>query len=167
MINSCTRHEIREKTMTEFLIITGTRNSGKTTTAGMVYKRLLPQAKIVMLTDAYGRELPNNHPLLEDEVPIDFIAYLEIKGKKIAIVSIGDYPQYLEQRIESYIDKVDFFVCCLRTHNREGSARKMLLSKYANYPRKEFRTVHSEGEAQMFSIKDKVVEEIVSVIVPN
>ena len=133
----------------------------------MVYKKLLPKAKIVKLADADGKKLPSDHSLLEKGKPIDFIAYLEINEKKIAIASIGDYPQYLEQRIESYVDKVDYFVCCLRTHNREGSARKMLLSKYANYPRKEFWTVHSEDEAKMFSVKEKVVEEIVSVIVSN
>ena len=156
--------------MTKFLIITGTRDSGKTTTAGMVYKKLLPCACLkekVRLYDGDGKALPIDHTLIENGKPMDFIAYMEVKGKKIAIVSIGDYPEYLEKQIKVYLDNVDYFVCCLRTHNRTGSTRKMLLTEYANYPREEFWTVHSENEAEKYSVKEKVIEKIVSVIMSN
>ena len=166
-IISCARHGFREKVMTKFLIITGTRDSGKTTTAGMVYKKLLPCAKNVCLTDGDGKVLTIDDPLLEDGKPKDFVAYLEVNGKKVAIVSIGDYPDYLEKQIKIYLDKVDYFVCCLRTRDREGSTRRMLITNYSNYPKEEFRTVHSEDKSQMFSIKEEIVEKIVSVIMSN
>lgn len=153
--------------MTEFLIITGTRDSGKTTTAGMVYKKLLPSSKKVSLTDGNEEVLPINHELLENGKPKDFIAYLEVKGKKVVIVSIGDYPDYLERQIKIYLEKVDYFVCCLRTQNRKGSTRRMLLTEYASYPMEEFWTVYSEDEAQKYSIKEEVVEKIVSKITSN
>lgn len=153
--------------MTKFLIITGIRDSGKTTTAGMVYKKLLPCAKVVRLTDGDGNMLPIDDSLIENGMPKDFIAYMEVKGRKVAIVSIGDYPEYLETQIKAYLDEVDYFVCCLRTHDREGSTRRMLITNYSNYPKEEFRTVHSEDKSQMFSIKEEIVEKIVSVIMSN
>ena len=156
--------------MTKFIIIKGTRDSGKTTTAGMVYKKLLlcacPKEK-VRLSDGDGRALPIDHALLENEKPMDFIAYLEVNEKKVAIVSIGEYPDYLEKQIKIYLDEVDYFVCCLRTRNREGSTRRMLLTNYANYPMEEFWTVHSEDEAQKYAVKEEVVDKIVSVIIPK
>ena len=156
--------------MSKFLIIKGKRDSGKTTTAGMVYKKLLPFAfpkEKVRLSDGDGKALPINHTLNENDKPMDFIAYMEVKGKRVAIVSLGDYPEYLEKQIKIYIDKVDFFVCCLRTRNREGSARRMLLENYSKYPREEFETVHSEDEAEKYSVKEEVVVKIVSVIKSN
>lgn len=153
--------------MTKFLIITGTRDSGKTTTAGMVYKKMLPCAKNVRLTDGNGIELSINNPLIDKGEPMDFIAYMEVKGRKAAIASIGDYPEYLEKQIKVYLDKVDYFVCCLRTRNREGSTRRMLLTNYANYPMEEFWTVHSENEAEKYSVKEEVVNKIVSAIMSN
>ena len=153
--------------MTKFLIITGTRDSGKTTTAGMVYKKLLPCAKNVRLTDGDGKVLPIDDLLFENEKPKDFIAYMEVNGRKVAIVSIGDYPDYLEKQIKIYLDKVDYFVCCLRTRDREGSTRRMLLTNYANYPMEEFWTVHSEDESQKYYVKEEVVEKIVSTIMSN
>lgn len=153
--------------MTKFLIITGTRDSGKTTTAGMVYKKLLPCAKNVCLTDGDGKVLPIEDSLVENGKPKDFIAQMEKNGRKIAIVSIGDYPEYLEKLIKVYLDKMDCFVCCLRTHNREGSTRRMLLTNYANYPMEEFWTIHSEDEAKKYVVKEGVVEKIVSIIMSN
>lgn len=89
--------------MIEFLIITGTRDSGKTTTAGMVYKKLLPcveKKENVRLTDGNGKLLPIDDSLFENGKPMDFIAYLEVNGVKVAIVSTGDYPEYLEKQIK-------------------------------------------------------------------
>ena len=153
--------------MTKFLVITGTQNSGKTTTAGMLYKNFRQQAINVHLTDANGEMLPVYHPLMENGEPMDFIANMEVGGKKVVIVSLGDYPDYLEKQIKIYLDKVDYFVCCLRTRDREGSTRRMLITNYSDYPKEEFRTVHSEDKSQLFSIKEEIVEKIVSVIMSN
>ena len=150
--------------MTKFLIITGPQNSGKTTTAGMVYKELQPSAKNVQLTDAEGKKMQKEDTLFENGKPKDFVAYLEVKGKKVAIVSIGDNPHYLKTKIEVYINQVDYFVCCLRTQNREGSARRMLYTEYEDYSKEEFRIEYSEDEKQQYEVKEKTVKQIVSSI---
>ena len=153
--------------MTKFLIITGTQNSGKTTTAGMVYKNLLPYAINVHLAEGNGKVLPIEDPLFENGIPMDFIAYMEVKGKKVAIVSMGDYPQYLKMQIEVYINKVNYFVCCLRTYNREGSTRRMLYTVYADYPKEEFWTEYSDDKFLELKVKENVVERIKSAIMSN
>ena len=156
--------------MTKFLIITGTQNSGKTTTAGMVYHSLQQHADCedkVSLTDADGKVLPIDHSLLENGEPMDFIANMEVKGKKVVIVSLGDYPEYLKRQIVIYLNKVDFFVCCLRTRDRKGSTRRMLYSDYADYPKEEFWTEFSDDKSQRFEVKGKVVKKIKSTIMSN
>ena len=153
--------------MTKFLIITGTQNSGKTTTAGMVYHSLRHHADDedkVSLTDANGKVLPIDHPLMENGKPMDFIANMEVKGKKVVIVSLGDYPQFLKTQIEIYLEEVDFFVCCLRTRDREGSTRRMLFTDYADYPKEEFWIEYSEDETQKHAVKKKIASQIVTVI---
>jgi hypothetical protein len=147
--------------MTKFLIITGTRDSGKTTTAGMVYKKLLPCAKNVCLTDGDGKVLTIDDPLLEDGKPKDFIAYLEVNRKKVTIVSIGDYPDYLEQQIKIYLDKVNYFVCCLRTRDREGSTRRMLITNYSNYPKEEFNVWGSGKQGRAFIHVNDIVDALI------
>ena len=136
----------------------------------MVYHGLLQNVdsvKEVSLTDADGKVLPIDHPLIEDGKPIDFIAEMKVKGKNVVVVSLGDYPEYLKRQIEIYLDKVFFFVCCLRTRDREGSTRRMLYTDYASYPKEEFCTEYSDDEAQMFVVKGKVVERIKSIIMSN
>lgn len=161
------RHGLREKEMMKFIIITGTQNSGKTTTARLVYQSLWPQAINVHLTDAYEKDLPKEHPLIEEGKPIDFIAGMKVNGKDVAIVSLGDYPEYLKRQIAIYLNQVDFFVCCLRTRDREGSTRRMLYTDYANYPKEEFWTEYSEDKSLEFKVKEKVVERIKSAIMSN
>jgi len=153
--------------MTKFLIITGKQNSGKTTTAGMVYKSLWPHAINVHLTDADGNDLPTDHPLIENGKPIDFIANMKVKGKKVVIVSLGDYPEYLKRQIEIYLNEVVYFVCCLRTRDRKGSTRRMLYSDYVHYPKEEFWTEFSDDKSQRLEVKRKVVDKIKSTIMSN
>ena len=141
------------------------RNRVKTTTAGMFFKKLKTKAKAVYLTEAYDKELPKDHPLVENGKPIDFVAYLEMGNKKVVIVSMGDYPKYLVEKIDLNIDKMNYFVCCLRTQNRVGSARRMLLTKYANYPKEEFWTVRSEDKTEMYLVKQGVVDRIEAEII--
>lgn len=153
--------------MTKFLIITGTQNSGKTTTAGMLYKSLWQQAMNVHLTDANGEVLPIDHLLIENGEPMDFIANMEVEGKKVVIVSLGDYPDYLKRQIEIYLNEVVYFVCCLRTRDREGSTRRMLYADYANYPKEEYWTEYSGDKSLKFKVKEKVVERIKLAIKSN
>ncbi len=154
--------------MTGFLIISGTQNSGKTTTAGMVYKKLREYAKDPWLADISEIEISPDDSLIENGEPKDFLAYLEINGKSVAMISAGDKADYLKEYVEAYLEKsVDYIICCLRSINRDGSARRMLFTDFANYPKKEFWTVYSDDPKQKYAVKESVVNQIVSVIKSN
>lgn len=156
----------KKKTMTKFLIVTGPEHSGKTTTMGMIYKKLLLSAKDPYLADVNENRIPVNDSLMDNGIPKDFIAHLNIKGKKVAMISAGDIAQYVKEYVEDYLDKqFDYIICCIRTVNRKGSARRVLYSDFASYPKEEFWTVYSDDKEQMFNVKKNIVNQIVSKIV--
>lgn len=152
--------------MTEFLIISGTENSGKTTTAGMVYKKLREYAKDPWLADISEMKISPDDSLIENGEPKDFLACLEIDGKRIAIISAGDKAVYLKEYVEAYLEKnVDYIICCLRSINREGSSRRMLFTDFVNYPKQEFWTVYSNDPKQKYAVKENIVNQIVSIFI--
>lgn len=103
---------------------------------------------------------------MDNGIPKDFIAHLNIKGKKVAMISAGDIAQYVKEYVEDYLDKqFDYIICCIRTVNRKGSARRVLYSDFASYPKEEFWTVYSDDKEQMFNVKKNIVNQIVSKIV--
>lgn len=128
--------------MKEFVIIAGTQNSGKTTTAWCVYQRLLPysDATHLFIGDA---EVENHGEIVYkippyDNLPDDFKALLHIYGFTVAIISAGDIDEWLEDDIESVYAEADFIVISLRSYNRAGSSRRMLTEKYSKDYTKEF-----------------------------
>lgn len=152
--------------MTKFLIVTGTENSGKTTTMGMVYKKLLPLATEAYLADASDVEISTDDTLMRYGNPIDFISYLKINNKTtIAMISAGDVAADVKDYAEAYLkNNVDYIICCARTQNRKGSARRVLYDDFKEYPKEEFWPVYSDDKSQMFSVKEDVVEQIISKI---
>lgn len=128
--------------MKEFVIIAGTQNSGKTTTAWCVYQRLLPYSDATRILIG-GAEVENHGEIVYkippyDRLPEDFKAVLHIYGFTVAIISAGDIDDWLEDEIESVYSEADFIVISLRSYNRVGSSRRMLIEKYSNDYTKEF-----------------------------
>lgn len=129
--------------MKEFIIIAGTQNAGKTTSAWALYQRLFPYSKNTtlfvngQLTNSHG-EVVYNEPPYETQLT-DFKAILHIYGYIVAIISGGDYDDLLEDEIESVIaENADFIVISLRSINRAGSSRRMLKEKYSQSYTREF-----------------------------
>ena len=151
--------------MTEFIIIKGTINSGKTTTAGMVYKELLPRSAQPHYFNK--RESFTNGLIICDEYGSwrDFSAELTINNKTIAIVSAGDVRAVLKKEIEYFLNKnVNVLIICLRTYNRQGSSRQMVYTDYPDYPKTEFLTPYSRDICKREEIKKDVVKLIVEKI---
>ena len=128
--------------MKEFVIIAGTQNSGKTTTAWCVYQRLLPYPDATQMLIG-GAQVENHGEIVYkippyDNFPDDFKAVLHIYGYTVAIISAGDIDEWLEDDVESVYSEVDFIVTCLRSYNRAGSSRRMLMEKYSKDYTKEF-----------------------------
>ena len=128
--------------MKEFVIIAGTQNSGKTTTAWCVYQRLLPYSDATQMHIG-GAQVENHGEIVYkippyDNMPDDFKALLHIYGYTVAIISAGDIDEWLEDDIESVYSEADFIVISLRAYNRAGSSRRMLMEKYSKDYTKEF-----------------------------
>ena len=128
--------------MKEFILISGAQNSGKTTTAWCVYQRLLPYSSNTQIYIC-GSPVVNHGEIVYKSSPAnqpeDFKAILNLPGYKAAIISGGDYPNLLENEIESVLkEDVDFIVISLRTINRAGSSRRMIADKYPEAYTREF-----------------------------
>jgi len=121
--------------MKEFILILGKRGSGKTTTAWVVYQRLLPYASSSRLF-IKGMPVVNRgeivyKPAPYDKQPEDFKVILEREDYKIAIISGGDDPNLLKDEIDSVYDEVDFIVISLRSIKRLGSSQQMIEDNYS------------------------------------
>ena len=97
--------------MAQFVIIRGTQNSGKTTTAWMVYQYLSPMTDhgsyhIFNARDVEVRT-PASIPYLlnvrEEDGRRDFKAILTILGKKVGITSAGDFAETVEQDVDDFL----------------------------------------------------------------
>ncbi len=128
--------------MKEFIFIAGTQNSGKTTTAWCVYQRLFPYSEDTQLYICGSKVINHGEivykPAPYEAQPEDFKAILKVPGYTVAIISGGDDDELLEKEIESVYGEADFIVISLRTINRAGSSRRMVLTKYPNDYTREF-----------------------------
>lgn len=130
--------------MKEFIIITGTRNSGKTTTAWCVYQRLLPYSCNIQMW--FGNSLVTNHGEIvyksapHNNEPKDFKAILDVYGYKVVIISAGDDAKLLQMEINAVYTDADFIIISLRTYNKTGSSRRMLRTHYASDYKREFKS---------------------------
>lgn len=120
--------------MKEFIFIMGKQNSGKTTTAWVVYQRLLPYASSSRIYIS-GLPVVNRgeivyKPAPDSDFPEDFKAILERDDYKIAIISGGDDPVLLKKEIDSVYNEVDFIVISLRSIKRPGSSQQMIEDNY-------------------------------------
>lgn len=144
----------------ELIIIRGRQNDGKTTTATMLHNELVARSNAVRLLKTNGDYLP-----VGIEVR-DFRSVIDIKEKRIAIISAGDVDDILNEEMEEliYEYRPDIIVVCARAQDREGSAYRMLKENYADLIKEEneFWTEWMDNPNDAITTKQKVVERIVT-----
>lgn len=156
--------------MAKFIIIRGQRDSGKTTTAGLVYSELL---KISETKHRFNGKDVESNSLEYNKVSgdlIDFSAIVTINSIKIGISSAGDVPKELEKNINNFINKeIEIIICCSRSRNVKGSSYRMIIDKFSknNKILKEFWVSYSENKADKESIKKHSVLEIIKIVNNN
>ena len=147
----------------ELIIIRGRQNDGKTTTATMLHNELVARSNAVRLLKTNGDYLPVGNEVL------DFRSVIDIKEKRIAIISAGDSDDVLHEEMEEliYQYRPDIMVVCARALDREGSAYRMLKDNYANLIKEEneFWTEWTEKRDDAIIIKQSVVEKITNRII--
>jgi thymidylate kinase len=144
----------------ELIIIRGRQNDGKTTTATMLHNELVARSTAVRLLKINGDYLPVGNEVL------DFRSVIDIKEKRVAIISAGDSCDVLNEEMEELIYKYrpDIMVVCARAQDREGSAYRMLKENYTDFIKEEneFWTEWAENPDDTITIKQSVVEKIVN-----
>ena len=144
----------------ELIIIRGRQNDGKTTTATMLHNELVARSNAVRLLKTNGDYLP-----VGNEVR-DFRSVIDIKEKRIAIISAGDVDDVLNDEMEEliYEYRPDIFVVCARAQDREGFAYRMLKENYADLIKEEneFWTEWTDNPNDAMTMKQKVVDKIVT-----
>lgn len=144
----------------EIIIIRGRQNDGKTTTATILHNELVARSNAVRLLKTNGNYLPVGNDVR------DFRSVIDIKEKRIAIISAGDVDDVLNEEMEELIYKYrpDILVVCARAQDREGSAYRMLKDNYGNLIKEEneFWTEWMENQTDAMDAKRVVVERIVN-----
>jgi hypothetical protein len=149
--------------MAKLIVILGTQNSGKTTTAGMVYQELVKYANGAHVFNKKEDTVKDNLDYYANGSTKDFTAIIPIKTKKVGMVSEGDAPDRTRPEIEYLIkENVDVIVCCSRSVYREGSVYQMYVEEFANHRLvREIRPKYSENEKEKYEVKKEAVYEII------
>ena len=150
--------------MAKLIIIRATQQSGKTTTAGIVYQELLKYAD---KSHSFNNENVENDNLKygKDGETIDFIAVLTVNGQKIGLISEGDIARSVKEKIEILL-KIDVavIICCARSIDRVGSTYRMMKNDYSKTHPIAFEifTEYSNDEKLKFDIKKEIVDKVVA-----
>ena len=117
-------------------VIYGKMDSGKSHTMWLLLCHLLEHgAKII--EPMYHVTVPFKYEKImttKDHLP-DFRAVVEWQGKKIMLLSAGDYLIHCYWGFKLHINwameqEIDYVICCSRSQNREGSIYRELMEEY-------------------------------------
>lgn len=146
----------------ELIIIRGTQNSGKSTTAACVHNELI----------ACGAQLKMMH-IYADVIPLmdlrDFESVIDLGHVRVAIISQGDVAGQLVERIERlrWEWRPNAIVVCCRSINRDGSSYNILCNSYPTWmPAKEYWVNETAAKdwPTIIAAKQKTAETIVDYI---
>lgn len=152
--------------MAKIIVIRGERNSGKTTTTGLVYSELL---KISEKEHNFNNKTVTENSLVYDKKTgdlFDFNAVITVNGK----VSAGDLAKDLKVQLNIFIEiNIDIIICCARSRNVDGSSYKMIIIDFSKqYPiLKEIWTKFSSKKEEKETFQKQTVEEVLKLINNN
>lgn len=154
--------------MAHFILIQGKRNSGKTTTAGLVYKELV---KICESKHIFRREEVNYDSLRyhKNGATRDFTAILLYGTLKICIATCTDKWSDAEERLNYLMqNNVDIVITCIRMIKKKNSTYKKIFENYLNNKSQntyEFIKIQLPVVANdNYVTKLPLVDEIISII---
>ncbi len=160
--------------MTKFFVIRGTQSAGKTTTCWVVYRYLSAMADEGKLQTIFigneWKEIPSAMPpFCYDRgeglglAYMDFKAIVPFQGKRIGIISAGDFVSWFKSDVEDFLQReVDYIVCCNRSYNKTNSTFNLFETDYApHYPSEVFWVEWADDASQMMTAKQKTAVRIV------
>lgn len=150
--------------MSEILVIYGECDKGKSTTCAMLFDEL---SKIADRNEFSPEKAGSNWPLNTATDVVDFVGKIYLKNasgetKRVFIKSMGDYADPVRNSLNKYKEQgVDIIVCCSRTINRKNSTFRMLKAEFKTREPWYYLEMKSKTKADMFNVKQPLVDEIV------
>ncbi len=155
---------------TQFIIIRGNKDNGKTTLCAEIYKQLLPHAE---QKHKFGKQNQKLQTVFKDSIQrdkkgrtCDFQALLTIGDKHVGIYSMGDYvPDFFKVYVQVFIDlEVDIFVCCTRSRNKVKSTFRYIEETYKEFNKQVFWVDYVPNKEEISNVKQRQAKEIVQFI---
>lgn len=157
--------------MKRMFVVYGKKDSGKSHTMWLLLSHLLKEgAKIIAPMYHVANPFAYEH-IMESKNPLpDFRAVVDWKGKKIMLLSAGDYlvhhywgfRMHMKWAIEQ---EIDYVVCCSRSQNRKGSIYKELMDVYRGQVLVDddwFWVEKMDRDADWLQARDKTANEIIA-----
>ena len=122
--------------MKRMFVVYGKKDSGKSHTMWLLLSHLLKEGAKIIAPMYHVANPFTYEQIIESKNPLpDFRAVVDWKGKKVMLLSAGDYlvhhywgfRMHMKWAIEQ---DVDYVVCCSRSQNRKGSIYKELMDVY-------------------------------------
>ena len=148
----------------ELIIIRGTQNSGKSTTAACVHNEIIARGAQPKMTHIYA-----------DVIPVkelrDFESVLDYGRVRVAIISQGDEVDKLHERIEHicWEWRPNAIVVCCRSKKATGSSYEMLCNIYPEWMKNATivpsNVVTSNNWDTILAAKQQTAEQIANQII--
>lgn len=142
----------------ELIIIRGTQNSGKSTTAACVHNEIIARGAQLKMMHIYADVIPTGELR-------DFESVLDYGRTRVAIISQGDDANKLHERIECqcWEWRPNVLVVFCRTMPKPGSSIEMLQNTYPTWmPAREYpvNKVASNNWKTILLAKQQIADQI-------
>ena len=110
--------------MKDIILVSGRANSGKSSTLRMLYMRLCS----LQSEHTYNGNGVSSCQISDFKGGHDFFAVFLIAGKRVGLISNGDFKWEFERVFGLIKDKVDILICVSRAINVAGSLRDCIFN---------------------------------------
>lgn len=111
--------------MKDVILVSGRANSGKSSTLRMLYTKLCS----IQREHTFNGSAVSACQISDFSEGHDFFAvFLSINGKRIGLISNGDFKGEFERVFRIIKDKIDVLICVSRAINATGSVREYIFN---------------------------------------
>lgn len=111
--------------MKDVILVSGRANSGKSSTLRMLYTKLCS----IQREHTFNGNAVSTCQISEFSEGHDFFAvFLSISGKRVGLISNGDFKGELERVFGIIKDQIDVLVCVSRSIDTAGSVREYIFN---------------------------------------
>ena len=150
--------------MKDIILVSGRANSGKSSTLRMLYTKLCS----IQREHTFNGSAVSACQISDFSEGHDFFTeFLSINGKRVGLISNGDYKGEFERVFEKIKDQIDVLVCVSRSIDTAGSVREYIFN---SLPQKGFKvklnlsTFPCANDDEKTAMESNVSDLIVSIL---